>query len=345
MSEKEIKCVIWDLDETLWDGVLPESDDVRLKPGIVEIVRTLDERGILNSIASKNDHDRAAGVLRDLGLWEYFLYPQINWGAKSTSVETIQKRLNIGFDTLAFIDDQPFERDEVRTSHPSVLCIEAERYRELLRHPRLNPRFVSDDARRRRLMYIEDARRESAEESFHGPKREFLQSLNMELKIAEAQEGDLVRAAELTVRTNQLNSTGRTYDYETLDRLRQSDDHKLYVCELTDVYGSYGKIGLALVETRPEVHHLRLLLMSCRVMSRGAGSILLSYVMRCAKQAGARLLADFVPTDRNRMMYIAYKFGGFKEVSKADDGSVVLEADLSRQHNWPDYVRVRTGNE
>src|ERR1700722_8087708 len=100
---------------------------------------------------------------------------------------------------------------------------------------------------------------------------DFLASLSMKLNIALATEEDLLRATELTIRTNQLNTTGITYDYHELDRFRQSDRHRLYVCELTDRFGSYGKIGLALLEEKEESICIKLFLLSCRVMSRGIG--------------------------------------------------------------------------
>ena len=144
------------------------------------------------------------------------------------------------------------------------------------------------------------------------------------------------------MRTNQLNSTGVTFSYEELDKLRRSNEHQLLICELTDKFGSYGKIGLALVETGREVWHLRLMLMSCRVMSRGVGTIFLSYIMQQAKEAGARFLADFIQTERNRMMYVSYKFSQFKEVESGENGRIVFENDLTNIQPFPKYVSVVT---
>lgn len=339
-KKKEIKCVVWDLDNTLWGGVLTESDQVTIKPGIVEIIKTLDSRGILHSIASKNNHEDAMRKVKELGLEEYFLYPEINWNAKSTSIGKIQQNLNIGMDTILFIDDQPFEREEVQSVHSDLLCMDAADYEGLITHPQLNPKYITEDSKRRRLMYLEDMARKQEEDTFEGPKEEFLATLQMHFVISEAREEDLQRAEELTVRTNQLNATGRTFGYDELNAFRQSPHHQLLVCELTDKYGSYGKIGLALVEMQEDHWHLQLLLMSCRVMSRGVGTVLMSYILSEAKQANVRFLADFVPTDRNRMMYITYKFANFKEVETHEDGSVVMENDLTNIQPFPPYIEV-----
>src|SRR5262249_51447457 len=113
-----IKCVVWDLDNTLWDGVLIEGDHVKLRAGIPELLKYLDERGILLSIASNNDHQSAWNELTRLGVADYFLYPQIDWTPKSRNVSAIAKHLSIGLDTVAFVDDNPFELDEVASTLP-----------------------------------------------------------------------------------------------------------------------------------------------------------------------------------------------------------------------------------
>lgn len=225
---KPIKCVVWDLDHTLWDGILLEGDKPRLKPGIREILVTLDSRGILLSIASKNDYEHAMDQLKRFGIAAYFLYPQIGWGAKSHAVEAIRQALNIGMDTILFMDDQDFELDEVKQACPLVTTLHADHYR-------------------------------ADERAYEGPSSEFMAGLNMVFTISAAKEQDLLRAEELTLRTNQLNSTGICYSYEELRRLMDSATHHLWICELTDRYGSYGKIGLALAELQESAYRIKLL--------------------------------------------------------------------------------------
>jgi FkbH-like protein len=340
MSKQSIKCVVWDLDNTVWDGILLEDKDVTLRPHVVEILKTLDERGILHSIASRNDHGTAMAKLQEFGIDEYFLYPQINWNSKASSVSQIAKDINIGIDTIAFIDDQPFEREEVAFTHDKVLCIDSAQLDDLLDRPELNPRFITEDSKIRRRMYMADIRRNREEAEFVGPTEEFLATLNMVFTIATAKEEDLKRAEELTVRTHQLNTTGYTYSYEELDAFRTSPRHKLLISSLEDRHGTYGKIGLTLIECDPDVWTVKLLLMSCRVMSKGVGMIMIHHILRMAKEAGVKLRAEFLSTDRNRQMLITYRFAGFKEVAREGDVAI-MENDFSAIQPPPPYVDLR----
>ncbi|GCF07991.1 HAD-IIIC family phosphatase [Dictyobacter arantiisoli] len=338
-KQRTIKCVIWDLDHTLWNGVLLEDEQVMPRSEILTIIKTLDSRGILQSIASKNAYEPAIQKLKEWEIMEYFLYPQINWQPKSTSISTIARALNISIDTLAFIDDQPFEREEVAFNHPDILCLDVTNIATMLDKPEMQPRFITEDSSRRRQMYMSDIKRNESEQEFQGPAEKFLASLNMIFTISIAQESDLRRAEELTLRTHQLNTTGYTYSYDELNAIRQSKRYKLYISSLDDRYGTYGKIGLTLIECTPEVWTIKLLLMSCRVLSRGVGTIMVNYIMQQAKKAGVRLQAEFVETKSNRMMYITYKFGGFKEIQR-NGNNVLMEDDLSHIQSFPDYIKI-----
>jgi FkbH-like protein len=303
-----------------------------------ETIEALDQRGILQSIASRNDRDSAMAKLRKLDLDQFFLYPQINWGSKSSSILSIARDLNIATNALAFVDDDPFERDEVAAGVPEVLCIDGAEGSSLLDLPAFNPRFITEDAKRRRSMYRAEIQRQRVEAEM--APEDFLRSLDMVFTISRAEEQDLQRLEELTVRTNQLNSTGQTYSHEELDQLRHSAHHRLLIAGLDDVYGTYGKIGMVVVEEQEDVWLLKLILMSCRVMARGVGRILLSHVLQLAKAAGKRVRADFLRTDRNRMMYLTFKLAGFEEIARSE-GVAVLEHDLGTIDPFPEYVDVR----
>ncbi|QWR77833.1 HAD-IIIC family phosphatase [Candidatus Magnetomonas plexicatena] len=338
---KKTKCLVWDLDNTLWNGTLLEGDRITLNENAVHAIKTLDSRGILQSIASKNDYNTAMSKLCEFGLEEFFLYPQINWGTKSESVKKIAELINIGVDTLAFIDDNQFELDEVTFSLPEVLCIHADSLDSVLGMESMTPDFITEDSKNRRLMYMADMERNKAEESYEGPKEEFLSTLDMVFDISLATTEDLKRAEELTVRTNQLNTTGYTYSYDELDEFIRSNGHLLLIASLSDRYGTYGKIGLVLIEVTDSAWIIKLLLMSCRVMSRGVGAIVINYLRNEARRHGVKLLAEMIQNDKNRMMYVTYKFSGFSDISR--DGQLVIMENTSLDDipPYPEYVKLR----
>lgn len=339
MKEKKIKCVVWDLDYTLWDGILSEDINVSLKSGVREIIEELDNRGILQSISSKNDYESAMNMLRSLGLDDYFLYPQINWNAKSEHIRKIQEKLNLGMDTIALIDDQEYERQEVTFSLPEVMCIKADKIFMVLDMPCMKPKYITNESKNRRYLYQSAQKRDEFEESYSGTKEEFLSTLQIEFRVARARVDDLKRVEELTIRTHQLNSTGIIFSYEDLKDLIYSENYIVLIAEMKDKFGSYGKIGISVVEKKEKNWNIKLLLMSCRVMSKGVGIVMLRYIMKLAKEENVRLFADFIPTDRNRIMYITYKFEGFEERSE-EDGVVMLEAKLTKPIDYPVYVKV-----
>ena len=339
-SAEKIKCVIWDLDNTVWEGVLSESAEVVVKPCITRVIETLDQRGILHSISSKNNIDDAMAQLARVGLEAYFLYPQIHWGAKSHAIAEIQRRLNIGMDALLFIDDQAFERDEVKAAHPEITCWDAAEYLRLLKDERLQPRFIARDAAQRRILYQQAAQRERDEAAYEGPPASFLSTLGMSLTLHEADEVDLQRAEELTVRTNQLNATGITYDYDELNQLRQSSSHRLLMAEFEDCYGSYGKIGLVVLKQGSEHWVIELILVSCRVLSRGVGTILLTTILQEAVKRNKTVFAQFRDTGRNKMMKLALRFAGFTVSEQDATGVDWYRYTQNSPQAIPDYVTV-----
>lgn len=339
MSDKKIKCVIWDLDNTIWDGTLLEKDSVKIKPEVVKIIEQLDKRGILNSIASKNDYGQAMKKLKEFRLDFYFLYPEIHMGAKSESVKAIIKNLNISPDSVAFVDDQQYELEEVKYHNPEVLCIPAEDMNTILDKDEFMPKFVTDESSKRRELYAADIKRKEYELEIKLPQNKFLESLNMQMRFYNACEDDLKRVEELTIRTHQLNSTGVTFDYNQLAYFIASDSHSLIISELKDKFGDYGKIGITLIEKGKDTWNIKLHLMSCRVMSRGVGNIVLNHIIHSAKDRKIQLLADFNKTNVNKFMYLTYKMLGFKEIYQEND-FVRFEFDSSSKMEYPNYVTV-----
>jgi FkbH-like protein len=336
---RAVKCLVWDLDRTLWDGLLVENPNVQLRAGVDDVLRGLDERGILQSIASRNDQQTALSRLRALGVDEYFLWPQINWGAKSVSIQAIATRLNIGLGAIAFIDDEQIERDEVAFAHPPVICLDAACVRSCLNRAELAPAVVTDDARRRRQMMRASFARDADAERFTGPPEAFLASLRMVFTIRPATSTDLDRIQELTLRTRRLNATGYDYGREALLHMAGDPRYRLLVAQVEDRYGTYGTVGVALVEIAGSYWTLKLLLISCRVMQRGLGTVLLRDVMARAQAVGAELHAEYIPTESNRAILVTYRLSGFEPNGSA--GAVeMLRHDLASVPLVPGYVRI-----
>ncbi|MCA2217196.1 HAD-IIIC family phosphatase [Jidongwangia harbinensis] len=312
-TAKVVKCLVWDLDNTLWKGTLVEDGDVVLDEQIRDLIAELDRRGILQSVASKNDHDNAWAKLEALGVADYFVLPRISWNPKSAAVAEIAAELNFALDVIAFVDDQPTERAEVQFHHPEVRCYAAEQLGEIAARPEFRPATVTADAGNRRKMYQAGFRRKAAEAEFRGPSEDFLRTLGMVMRIDRATEADLSRVEELTLRTSQMNATGVHYHRAELTALVDDPDHEVLVTSLSDRFGPHGAVGLVLMAKHARVWHIRLLATSCRVVAFGVGSTLLNWLADEGARTGVHLLADFLPTTRNRMMDVAYRFAGFTD--------------------------------
>jgi FkbH-like protein len=144
----DVKCVVWDLDNTFWRGVYLENDELVVQEDVRRAVLTLDERGILQSIASRNPAE-VLSRLAETGLAEYFLYPQAGWGEKTESIVRIAEQLRLSLDSFLFIDDDRLEIAAMLHAHPQVRCCPASEIPRLLERADLNPAVVTADARNR----------------------------------------------------------------------------------------------------------------------------------------------------------------------------------------------------
>jgi methoxymalonate biosynthesis protein len=337
-----VKCLVWDLDDTLWNGTLLEGDRVFIDDEVRHTVEVLDSRGILQSIASKNDYDLAWSRLSELGLAEYFILPQIGWGPKSDAISYIAAQLNFSEDRIAFVDDQPAERAEVTFHLPEVRCYSESQIGALHEFPEFNPRIVTIDASRRRHMYQAAARRDEYRNGFQGPDHAFLRSLDLRLHIERAAAEDLPRAEELTLRTSQMNATGIHYSEALLRELCVDPEHEVMLASLDDRFGAHGVVGLVLVEKHEAYWHLKLLATSCRVVSFGVGATVLNWLISHAADAGVHLVADFRATERNRIMEITYRFLGFNDSGCPCHGSLPQRDGIDRMHLVPDRREAPT---
>jgi FkbH-like protein len=336
---KLVKCVVWDLDMTLWEGVALESDKVRLKPGVRESVLEFDAAGVLQSIASRSDEDTALEMLNRLGVASYFLFPQIAWRDKNISVQLIAEQLNIGLDSIVLMDDDPYERAQVASALPEVECIAPEDLGSLM--ARVRRQHVTSEGKTRRVTYQAEQARGHAERASGLSRQEFIAQLGLQFSVRRLRPGDLDRARELTLRTSQLNTTGIVYSREELEKLLCDPDHLLLAASLRDCFGDYGTIGLAVLQTTQDVWVLRLLLTSCRVVSRGAGSLLLDDIRRRAYEAGVGLEAEMIPTERNRIMGVTLRLAGFELLPARRGDRIVLSATAAAPP-IPQHVTVRS---
>lgn len=315
VSTKAAKLVIFDLDNTLWKGVLLEGDVLPLE-NLSEIFRTLDERGILLSVASKNSHDDAISKLRELGLEEFLLYPQIGWNRKSESVDRIVKAINIGSDTVIFIDDNAFERAEVATSIAGVEVLPETSLKGLLDHPRLQG-AITAESRARRQMYKDAIARTKAADEYGDDYLSFLRSCEIVTWIRPDKEEDFERIAELVQRTNQLNFSGRKYAREETRAILQDIDQERFVIECSDKFGNYGVVGFGIVSRSTdcamhEVVTVEDFMLSCRVQGKFIEQAFLWYLARDRATEVADIRVIFRQTDRNKAAQMVLEKMGFK---------------------------------
>lgn len=300
---KPAKLVIFDLDNTLWDGILLEGE-VKLRAGIADLFRTLDERGILISVASKNAHDDAMAKLEALGLAEYVLHQRIGWGPKSSGVEQIVRAIDIGADTVLFVDDNPFEREEVAKSVTGVEVLPDSAIPTLADHPRLQG-AVTPESRARRQMYREAIVREQTAESYGDDYIAFLRDCEIHVEIRPDVPDDFDRVVELVQRTNQLNFSGRKYGREEITAILRDPAQARHVVVCRDKFGSYGTVGFALSHREPgaaggEVAVVDDFMLSCRVQGKFIEQALFWRLAEPAGQPAASAVAvNFKKTDRN----------------------------------------------
>jgi FkbH-like protein len=312
-NAKDCKCVVWDLDNTIWKGVLIEDgrDALELRPGIIEVLRELDRRGIVHSIASKNDRDAALAVLQRFGILDYFVCPQISWSPKSGSVRNVARQLNIGLDTLIFIDDQPFEREEVSVVLPDIRTVDAAVYAQLPSRPDCQGSDTAEAANRRTL-YRQQLERQLVEEQYGDEGYlDFLRECHIELEIHSMQPANLDRVHELAQRTNQLNFSGNRYTRDELQAILHNTNYDTYVLSCRDRFGDYGTVGFSIVDRRePRILDLAF---SCRIQNKRVEHTFLVYLLEEHWQNGStELWANYRKTDRNAPLGRVFDDLGFE---------------------------------
>ena len=314
-----VKCVVWDIDNTLLDGVYLESGDTppAANPAMAGALTDLASRGILHAIASKNPPQAAVHAAAVTGA--RFAAVECGWGAKSGALARIAADLAIGTDALAFVDDDPYERAEVGTELPEVLVLAPDEVADAAGWPEFGAAAVTDEARRRGQMYAARRRRQAAEQAFGGSREEFLASAGTEVTIAAATMADVPRLHELAARTRQFNSAGQAMAEAEFASLIAAPGTDVATVRLRDAFGDDGIVGACVTShDRDGTWTVRLLMMSCRAMGRGVIGALLAWVTRSAARAGAPEVAvRCVLTERNVPLRLALTGAGFRAGASA----------------------------
>ncbi len=324
------KCVVWDLDNTLWNGILIEdgADRIAFRNGIKEVIAELDRRGVLQSVASKNNTEEALAVLEHLGIKDFFLYPQVHWAPKSQSVATIAQALNIGLDSVIFVDDQEFERREVAGALPEVRVVDPGEIPGMLDMPAFQLP-VTEESRNRRLMYRQEEQRDALLASYKGDYIGFLRENQMRVFLSRLTDKNMKRVYELAQRTNQMNFSGNRYATEELEKIAANAGLDTYVIRCSDRFGTYGIVGFSVVDR----HEPRLLdlMFSCRVQAKRVEHGFLGWLLKQHRGNGqGDFFANYRKTRKNEPSGAVFQEVGFQEIGVVD-GVTTLRFDGDRE--------------
>lgn len=362
LSGRVAKALVVDLDNTLWGGVVGEDgvEGIRIGaeyPGAAHLalqraIRALRARGILLAVASKNNEADALAALDGhpamLLRGADFAALRISWNDKAQSLREIAAELNIGVDALAFLDDNPAERERIRQELPEVTVIELPAdpmgyAAALLESPVFERLSLTDEDRQRGRMYAEQRQRTDLQRAA-GSLEDFLRSLDMTMDMRPARPASLLRVAQLTQKTNQLNMTTRRYTEQEVQALAEDPCAVVYEVGVRDRFGDNGLVGVAIARRGAEEWEIDTLLLSCRVIGRTVETAMLARIADDARAAGAaRVRGWFLPTRKNAPAAGIYAGNGFTCIEEGDGGTrweLDLRGDGPR---WPGWIS--SGNE
>lgn len=353
------KCIVVDLDGTLWGGIVGEDGPhgIRLgdtSPGseyreFQKYLKTLTEQGFLLAICSKNNEEDALQVIRThegMVLRETdFSTARINWLPKPENVRSIADELSIGTDSLVFLDDSPREREIMRQMLPEVLTPELPSDPSLYRSflfslPELQKLAVTREDRMRVEQYRTKHERERLRASA-GTMTDYLRSLEITVVIAPGSAVTLSRIHQLFQRTNQFNITTKRYALGELEEFISSPSWRLYTLTARDRFGDHGLVACALVAVGDTCWRIDSLLMSCRVIGLGVESALLATLCTDAHAAGiTRLVGEFIPTAKNEPARDLYRRHGFEKTGGFADGEEWILDPVKDRLASPDWIRI-----
>lgn len=358
------KCLVLDLDNTLWGGVVGEEgvDGIDLGPtypgsAFVEFqqhVLALRERGVLLAIASKNnpgDVDEVFARHRFMVLRkDDFSDVQAHWEPKSESLRRIAANLGIGLEHIVLADDNPAECEQVRSALPMVTVIQLprqpERYVDVLHEDAwFDALTISREDARRGELYQQRADAEALRRSSVSLE-DYYRALDMEFRVAPVDGSSLKRAAQLTQKTNQYTVTTRRYSEGQLTQLMADPEWSLVTVGVTDRFGDNGIVGVMMARAVDTVLDIDTFLLSCRVIGRTVETGMLAYLCDLAERRGLKALTgQLIPTEKNLPVRSLFDQHGFSKIGEDASGGTVWRLSLPEQRvPWPAWLRVVRGS-
>lgn len=339
---KPKKCLVMDLDNTLWGDVVGEVgvNGIILDPNDPEgeayryfqsYIKGLKERGVILAVCSKNDEDIAKEAFRSnpnmiLALDDISCF-MANWDDKATNLERIAKELNIGIDSLVFIDDNRAEREIIRQNHPEVLVVdlpdEADGYAAaLFNSGAFDWAEITEEDILRSNTYVANSKREELLRNTVDYDA-YLQSLAMESQILPVNDGNKDRFVQLINKSNQFNLTTRRTTEKAVQEMMSSTEYDLLAVYLKDRFSYYGNIACLILKQDGNCLTVDTYVMSCRVLKRGLEDLILDAVVDCARRRGcAEVVGEYIRTDRNGMVKNLYDTYGFELILEDGDRKV-----------------------
>ena len=328
------KCLVLDLDNTLWGGIIGEDGIGGIKldnkpPGnayleFQKVILELYDRGIILAINSKNNIEEVKEVFNNhpqMILKEYhFAALYINWQDKATNLINIATDLNIGMDSMVYFDDDPVNRELVHQKLPEILVVDVPKdpslYAESLRElNEFNSFQITKEDLEKGKMYSAQLERKSAASQF-SDLDEFLQSLEMEIVPQIGNEFTLPRISQLTIKTNQFNLTTRRYSEEQIRAMLNNPNFLIKTFTVRDKFGDNGLTGLYIIKKENKKWFIDTFLMSCRIMGRNVEKTIIEDIVNEAKSSNIEeIIGEYVPTKKNEMIKNFYSEFGFLKIN------------------------------
>lgn len=364
LSGRTAKVLVVDLDNTIWGGVVGEEGVSGIMLGaeypgaayqaLQKVLLDLSRAGILLAVCSKNNFDDAMDVFKKhpgmvLRATD-FAAIRINWNDKVQGLREIAAELNVGIESLAFLDDNPFEREQVRSTLPEVVVIdlpeERLQYAAAVRDcPALERLALSAEDRSRREFYKAQQDRTQSEQTFTS-KEDFFRYLQQEAEIASVNPSTRSRVSQLTQKTNQFNLTARRYSERQIEKLAATPGCNVLSLRLRDRFGDQGLVGVAITFDKDELCELDSFLLSCRVIGRSVENALLAHIAAGAIARGCTRLAGwFLPTKKNAPAKDFFQRSGFECTLQDDEGSRWILDLQNHQISSPEWINLTVGNE